>query len=92
MDELTRRSFVKTSAGAAVTASALGAIIAEPAAAALKRTETTRARSVAGRNEHKGLVAYLPDHRSDEVAVMHGDQTVIVRDRALAARLARHAR
>ena len=92
MDELTRRSFVKASAGAAVSASALGAIAAEPAAAALKRTESTRARTAAGRNEHKGLVAYLPDHHSDEIALMHGDQTVFIRDRALAARLARHAR
>jgi hypothetical protein len=75
-----------------VGASALGAIVAPPAAAALKRTEATRARATAGRSEHKGLVAYLPDHHSDEIAVMHGDHTVIIRDRALAARLARHAR
>ena len=91
MDELTRRSFVKRSAGAAVGASALGAIAAQPAAAALDRTERTRARSTA-RTEHQGLVAYLPDHHSDEIAVMHGDRTIIIRDRALAARLARHAR
>src|SRR5579871_3122259 len=91
MDELTRRSFVKRSAGAAVGVSVLGAIVAEPAEAALKRSEKNRARTNA-RNEHKGLVAYLPDHHSDEIALMHGDHTVIIRDRALAARLARHAR
>ena len=92
MDELTRRGFVKVSAGAAVSASVLGAVAAPPAAAARAGGQGARSRGAKKVAEHNGVVAYLPDPHSDEVAVMHGEHTVIVHDRALAARLARHAR
>ena len=88
MDELTRRSFVKASAGAAASASVLGAVAAPPASAA--RIKPQRARAATKQADH-AVVAYVPDPRGDEVAVMHGDHTTIVHDRALAARLARHA-
>ena len=91
MDELTRRSFVKVSAGAAVSASVLGAMDAASASASQAHQ---KARSHAGvkPGESRGVVAYLPDLHGDEIAVMHGDHTTIIHDRALAARLARHAR
>ena len=91
MEELTRRNFVKASAGAAVSASVLGAVAVPPASAALKRTKGARSGAAARPAGERGVVAYLPDSHGDEIAVMHGDQTTIVRDRALAARLARHA-
>ncbi len=93
MDELTRRSFVKASAGAAVSASVLGAVAAPSASAAqIRAAEDSGSRPGTKPAEHNGLVAYLPDLHGDEIAVMHGEHTTIIHDRALAARLARHAR
>lgn len=91
MDELTRRAFVKNSAGAAVSASVLGAVVAAPASADQKRRQAARARAIKKSANQRGVVAYLSDHESGEIALMHGDHTIVVRDRALAARLARLA-
>jgi hypothetical protein len=58
---------------------AIGALMAESADAAAVK--------------HSGrIVAYVRDARTGQVSVMHGDRTVTVHDRKLAARLARAAR
>jgi hypothetical protein len=80
VSEVTRRGFVKNSATAAAGVTVIGAIAAEQAAA-----HSDAAGS-------KPLVAYVRNPKSGEVAVMSGDREVTVRDRALAARIARAAR
>jgi hypothetical protein len=78
MSDLTRRGFVSTSAGAAAGLTALGALASEAEANA---------------DGHRGpVIAYVHDAKSGEIAVMCGDREVKVRDRALAARIARAAR
>lgn len=79
MSELTRRGFVKASAGAAASASVLAALAAEQAQA----REQGRSGPV---------VAYVKDARSGEVSVMSGDREVTVRDSQLAAQIVRAAR
>ena len=79
MSELTRRGFVKTSAGAAAGVGVLGALAAEQAEA-----------RDGGRSGP--VVAYVKDARRGEVSVMSGDREVTVRDSGLAARIVRAAR
>jgi hypothetical protein len=79
MSDLSRRSFVKTSAGAAAGMTASGALIASRAEADTK----------AGSDP---VVAYLKDPSSGEISVMTGDREVTVRDPKLAAQIARAAR
>jgi hypothetical protein len=80
MSDLTRRAFVKSSAGAAAGMTAVGAIVAAQAEA----------------DEHavgsEPVVAYVKDPRKGEISVMSGDREVSVHDRTLAARIARAAR
>ncbi|HUO70174.1 MAG TPA: twin-arginine translocation signal domain-containing protein [Solirubrobacteraceae bacterium] len=80
MSDLTRRGFVKNSAGAAAGVTVIGVLAAERAEA---RTEASQS---------EPLVAYVSDPRKGEIAVMSGDREVKVRDRELAARIARVAR
>ncbi|MBV8989925.1 MAG: twin-arginine translocation signal domain-containing protein [Solirubrobacterales bacterium] len=79
MSELTRRGFVKTSAGAAAGVGVLGALAADQAEA-----------HEGGRSGP--VVAYVKDARRGEVSVMSGDREVTVRDSGLAARIVRAAR
>ena len=79
MSDLTRRGFVKTSAGAAAGMTAIGALVAEQA----------DADAVAGSDP---IVAYVSDPGKGEISVMSGDREVTVRDPKLAARIARAAR
>jgi D-arabinose 1-dehydrogenase-like Zn-dependent alcohol dehydrogenase len=79
MKEMTRAGFVKSSAAAVVGASALGAI----------------ATGTAEADEHAGsepVVAYVRNPSKGEIAVMSGEREVVLRDRRLAARLARRVR
>jgi hypothetical protein len=81
MSDLTRRGFVKNSAGAAAGMTVAGALVA------------------AGEAEAKGgavgsepVVAYVKDPRKGDISLMSGDHEVVVRDRKLAAQIARKAR
>jgi hypothetical protein len=78
--DLTRRGFVKNSAGAAAGVTALGALLAEQADAH------------AGTTGSHPVIAYVRDPRKGEIALMAGEREVKVRDRKLAARIARAAR
>ncbi len=80
MTDLTRRGFVKNSAGAAVGATAIGALLADEAEAH------------ADPESSEPVVAYVRDPRKGEIAVMAADREVTVHDRKLAARIARAAR
>lgn len=79
MSGSTRRVFVKRSATAAAGMTLVGAMVAEEA----------DAKAVAGSGP---LVAYVRDPRSGEISVMAGERRVRVRDRKLAAQIARAAR
>jgi anti-sigma-K factor RskA len=76
VSDLTRRGFVKSSTAAAAGATVIGALAAERAEAA----------------GSEPLVAYVSDPKSGEISVMSGDREATVRDRDLAARIARAAR
>ena len=78
MAELTRRGFVRSSAGAAAGVTFFGALAAAQADAA------------AG-NRAEPVVAFVSDPGRGEVTLMVGDQEVVRRDRDLAARLTRAA-
>lgn len=80
MSDLTRRGFVKNSAGAAAGMTAIGALVAGQAEADV---------SAAGSDP---VVAYVRDPRKGEIAVMSGDREVTVRDKKLAAQISRAAR
>ena len=79
MSDLTRRGFVKNSAVATAGATALGALIVEGAQAH------------AGAHGSEQMVAYVRDPARGEISVIVGEREVHVRDRTLAARIARHA-
>jgi hypothetical protein len=81
MSDSTRRAFVKNSMAAAAGMTAIGALTGETAAAMAEPDAPTGS-----------VVAYVRDARSGEVSVMAGSKTVKLRDRQLAARIARAAR
>jgi hypothetical protein len=76
VSDQTRRAFVKRSASAAVGATVIGALVAGEADAA-----TTS----------EPLVAYVNNPRQGEISVMAGEREVTIRDRKLAAQIARVA-
>jgi hypothetical protein len=78
MSELTRRGFVKNSAGAAAGLTAVGALVAQQSDAA----------TIAGAEP---VVAYVNNPGKGEISVMSGDREVTVRDPNLAARIVRAA-
>ena len=80
MSEVTRRGFVKSSAGAAAGVTVIGALAAEQAEA--------RADGVG----KEPVVAYVRNPRKGEISVMSGDREKTIRDRDLAARITRAAR
>lgn len=80
MSDLTRRGFVKTSAGTAAAMTAIGAIVAQ------------QAEAEGGATGSGPVVAYVKDARTGEISVMSGDREVSVRDPKLAARIVRAAR
>jgi hypothetical protein len=80
VSDLTRRRFVKNSAGTMAGAAGIGALIAAQAEAD---------ESIAG---SEPVVAYVSDPRKGEISVMAGEREVTVRDRKLAARIVRSAR
>jgi hypothetical protein len=80
MSDLTRRGFVKTTAGAAAGMTAIGALV------------TGQAEADAHVTGSDPVVAYVKDPRTGEISVMSGDREVSVRDPKLAARIARAAR
>ncbi len=80
MGDLTRRGFVKTSAGAAVGLTAAEALeIAEADA---------KQRGVASHP----IVAWIGDPGSGRITVMHGKHEVTIRDRKLVERIVRAAK
>ena len=78
MSDTTRRAFVKRSAATAAGMTVVGALVTEEADA-----------KVAHRSGP--VVAYIHKPASGEIIVMHGKRQVKLRDRKLAARLARAA-
>ncbi len=79
MSEHTRRGFVKNSAGAAAGMTVIGALVTDQADAAAATSSGP-------------VVAYVSNPGSGEIALMSGEREVSVRDRKLAARIARAAR
>ena len=82
MDDVTRRAFVKTSAGAAALAAA-GTI------------GVANADADADAEEHhhgRPIVAWIGDPRDGKITVMSGNKEVTIRDRELVRRIARAAR
>ena len=77
MSDLTRRRFVKNSAGAVAGATVIGALLAGEAEAD------------AG---SEPIVAYISNPRKGEISVMRGDREVTVKNRKLAAEIARAGR
>jgi hypothetical protein len=80
MSDFTRRDFVKTSAGAAVSVTAIGAIAAGDA----------EAKRHAARSHP--IVAWIGDPRNGKITVMSGKHEVTIRDHKLVAKLARAAK
>lgn len=80
MSDLTRRGFVKSSAGAAAGITAVGALVAATQA---------EAEGDAGSGP---VIAYVKNPRKGEISVMSGDREVVVHDRKLAAQITRKAR
>jgi hypothetical protein len=82
MSEFTRRDFVKTSAGAAISVTALGALgVAEADA------------KPHGRHQHSHqIVAWVSDSRKGKITVMSGKREVTIHDRKLVAKLAHAAK
>ena len=79
MSDTTRLGFVKRSAATAAGMTAVGALFAEEADAKAARRSGP-------------VVAYIGKPANGEIIVMHGKQQRKIRDRKLAARLARAAR
>ncbi len=86
MSELTRRGFVRSSAGVAAGLTAMGALDVGEADAKKHETHAHHA--------HHGhpVVAWIGDPRNGKITVMSGKREVTIRDRKLAARIARAAR
>ena len=82
MSDLTRRGFVKNSAAATAGITVIGALLSEQADA--KSGEV-------GGNGSKAVVAYVRDPRKGDISILSGDREVRVRDRRLAAAIARAA-
>ncbi len=80
MSDVTRRGFVKTSAGAAAGITAIGAIVA------------SQAEANAGPPGSDPVVAYIKDPRKGEITVMSGNREVSIHDPKLAAQIARATR
>ncbi len=78
MSELTRRAFVTKSAGTAAGMTAIGALAVQATDADAK-----------GKVDAAPVVAYIRDPRSGEISVMTGKREVTVRNRKLAAQIAR---
>jgi hypothetical protein len=78
--DLTRRRFMRDSAGAVAGVTAIGALVAVQAEAD---------EDAAG---SEPVVAYVSDPRKGEISVMSGDREVRIRDRKLAAQIVRSAR
>ena len=81
MSELTRRNFVKSSAGAAVGLTTIGALSVEAAGAEAKVAPGTQP-----------VVAFVRNPSKGEISLMSGDREVTVRDPKLAARITRAAK
>ncbi len=81
MSEIDRRSFVKSSAGAAAGMTAIGSLV-------LVNRAQADSHVPAGSDP---VVAYLRDPSNGEISLMVGDREVTVHDQALAARIARAA-
>jgi hypothetical protein len=82
MDDVTRRSFVKTGAGAAAGFAAMGAFGAAEA----------EARGHGHGHHPRPIVAWIGDPRNGKITVMSGKHEVTIRDRQLVERIARAAR
>ena len=79
MSDLTRRGFVKNSAAATAGITVIGALLSEHADAR------------PGEVGSNAVVAYVRDPRTGDISVLAGDREVHVRDRKLAAAIARAA-
>ena len=80
MDDVTRRAFVKTSAGAAALAAAGTIGVADADADAKQHL-----------HGHP-IVAWIGDPRDGKITVMSGNKEVTIRDREVVRRIARAAR
>ena len=82
-DGVTRLSFLKTSAGAAAGAAAIGV----PAAAVLSDEKPRVVPEPASANPREPVMAYVRDVKRGEVTVMSGTTETTYRDRGLVKKL-----
>jgi hypothetical protein len=80
MSDVTRRKFVKTSAGAAIGLAATGAF------------EVGEADAKQGAAHSRPIVAWIGDPKDGKITVMSGKREVTIRDRKLVAQIARAAK
>lgn len=82
MSDFTRRDFVKTSAGAAVSLTVIGGLGVSEAEAKKH-----------GHTKHHGhshpIVAWISEPHNGKITVMSGKREVVIRDHKLVAKLAR---
>jgi hypothetical protein len=89
MDDVTRRSFVKSGAGAAAGLIAVGTFAVPQADA------KTKGKSKDHHHHHRHsdpIVAWIGNPRDGHITVMSGNGEVTIRDHKLAEKLARAAR
>ncbi len=92
MSELTRRRFVSSSASAVAGMTVAGALLAERASAAAGAVAADRGSADAGKVGRRPIVVLVRDPRKGEIEVMTGEREIRVKDRKLAAQIARVAR
>jgi hypothetical protein len=79
MSDVTRRGFVRGSAGAAAGVTTMGVL-------GVGEADAKKA------PHHHPVVAWLGDPRDGKITIMKGDREVTIHDRKLAARIANAAR
>ena len=77
MSEISRRNLLATTGASAVGAAGVVALGASAANAAVPRKDRAR----------DSVVAYVADHRYDEVRLYIGEEEIVVHDRDLATRI-----
>jgi hypothetical protein len=77
MSEISRRNLLATTGAGAAGAAGVVALGASAANAAVPREDRAR----------DSVVAYVADHRHDEVRLYVGEEEIVVRDKDLATRI-----
>ena len=88
MSDLTRRGFVRSSAGAAAGLTAIGALgVGEADATTTKHHPPHKAKK---HSDSNSVVAWIGDPHNGRITIMAGKHEVTIHDHNLAAEIARH--